>query len=253
MDTTPSQAFLNLLTQISQQTPYEQINAIVDFSNQLTDEQCMQLLGNDAEVMHHSPRLTQVYYDYIIQMETVEIQRLLADTGTLYTSFRETASPAAMMAYDRVADIFDNLELNGKTVVMVGCGQLPVTAIHLCEESQIKKVYALDISAQAIDVVHQLQAKFGWSNLEAQFCNGNSYDYSEADIVYIANMVRPKAEVIAQVLKTARADAEIIIREPYALGKLWADCAEDTLDARLSVRSYGPGSRYLSRDAFIQR
>jgi 2-polyprenyl-3-methyl-5-hydroxy-6-metoxy-1,4-benzoquinol methylase len=157
------------------------------------------------------------------------------------------------MAYDRVADIFENVDLNNKSLVMVGCGQLPVTAIHLIEESAIKHVTALDVSEQAIKVVTRLKEKFKWEKLDAQYCNGSEYDYNDADIIYIANMVRPKSAVINQVLKTARPDAEIIVREPYALGKLWADCAQSSLDSRLKIASFGPGSRYLSRDAFMQR
>ena len=52
-------------------------------------------------------------------------------------------------------------------------------------------------------------------------------------------------------IATAGPGVQVVLREPYSLGRLWAERAESRFDAPLQVCHRGPGSRYLSRDVFV--
>jgi hypothetical protein len=197
--------------------------------------------------------LTLTYQRYIVEMENLEIEKLLSREDSPVGSFPEVAGRAAMMAYERVSDIFKHTNFEGcSKFVLIGCGQLPITALHVMDQTNVENIVCLDVSAAAIEAVNKLQQKFGWSRLKAMACNGLEYDFSDADIVYIANMVSPKHPVLSHVTETAPKHTQIIVREPYSLGQLWAEKAEQHFGPNIQVTARGRGSRYLSRDVFIQ-
>jgi hypothetical protein len=235
--------------------PAEQtIRAIVDLAFEAGEPACEAWLRNRPALLAHAPRLRQAYYDYIIGMETDALGRLLAEPPGGHRPFREVAGPEAMMAYRRVEGMFDQVDTAScRRFVMVGCGQLPVTAIQALERCPNATVVALDPDARAIDAVGRLREIFGWDRLHPVRVDGSDFDFADADIVYVANMVAPKHRVIARILESAPARARLIVRDPYSLGVFWAERAEPELDRRLSVTGRGPGSRYLSRDLFLGR
>ena len=248
-----SNTLSRLLTAVDQREPSQVINDIVDLAIEIGDEQCAQYLVANPHLAEFRTRLTDTYHQYIIDMENVEIRRLLSSVEPNPKSFPDIAGDAALMAYNRVNDIFEEIDFNDcNQFVLVGCGQLPITAIHVMDETEVAEIYCLDISESAITVVERLKQKFGWSRLHPMVFDGKKFDFGNADIVYIANMVSPKYQVLNRVVETAARDVKLILREPYSFGQLWAEQAESHFDSRFEVTHRGRGSRYLSRDVFIK-
>ena len=244
----------SLLNTISERPSAQTIKSIVDLAFEAGEPACEAWLRAHPGALALAPRLRQAYYDYIIDMETDEIGRLLSGSIGTRRKFSEVAGREAMMAYQRVESMFDQVDLsNCRRFVMVGCGQLPVTAIQALERCPQAIVVALDPDARAIEAVKRLQPAFGWDRLQPVLTDGCHFDFAEADIVYVANMVMPKQGVIARILDTAPSSAQLVVRDPYSLGIFWAERAETQLDPRLTVAGRGPGSRYLSRDLFLRR
>lgn len=249
----PSNTLSRLLTTLDQREPGRVINDIVDLAIAIGDEQCDQHLVANPHLEEFRTQLTDTYHQYIVDMENVEIGRLLSSEERNPQTFPDIAGDAALMAYDRVNDIFEEVDFNDcKQFVLVGCGQLPITAIHVMDETKVSEIYCLDISEQAIAVVERLKQKFGWSRLHPMVFDGKHFDFGNADIVYIANMVSPKYQVLNRVIETASKDVKLILREPYSFGQLWAEKAESHFGSRFEVTHRGRGSRYLSRDVFIK-
>jgi len=66
-------------------------------------------------------------------------------------------------------------------------------------------------------------------------------------------MVHGKAATVRRALASAAPDAQFVVREPYSLGRLWAERAELELTDVLEVDGRGPVSRHLSRDLYVRR
>jgi hypothetical protein len=66
-------------------------------------------------------------------------------------------------------------------------------------------------------------------------------------------MVSPKAAVVSRIADTAPDEVQIVLWEPYSLGRLWAESAERTLDPRLEITGRTSISRNMTRDVFVRR
>lgn len=241
-----------LMDVIETKDPKAAINEIVDLSASVPEEEAGAFFRDDGAAGHYAAVARRVYSEYILQMENTALDNILAMEIRAGMQFGQVADPEAKMAFDRVADIFEKLTLEPEMrFVMIGCGQLPVTAIHVIERAGCANVICMDVVERAIDAAERLKAIFGWPSLHPVHCDGKDFDFGAADVVYIANMVSPKAAVVDQVARTAPPGCQIVVREPYGLGQLWAELAETSLPDRFRVDSYGDGSRYLSRDVFL--
>lgn len=236
-------------------TAEQTIRSIVELACEIGESACEAWLRDHPEAFGYFARLRRAYHDYIVGMETREIRRLLENhvgQGADH-SFEKIAGLEAMRAYQRVQDLFTRPDIRAcRRFVMVGCGQLPVTAIQALAHCPAATVTALDPEPRAIEATERLGGIFGWERLRPIVADGRDFDYRDADVIYVANMVSPKTAVLARVLATAPERINLIVREPYSLGRLWAESAEGELDPRLSVVGRGPGSHYLSRDVFLR-
>ena len=244
--------FQSLLRNIDKVNVAQAIRSMVDFSELHGEAKCDATLGCLAEFSAAQNQFKKVYHDYILNMEKVAVAEILAQPSPAKSSFSEMATPEALIAYQRMAGVFAQFDLNQcRTFTMVGCGPLPVTALQALERGTQVKVVALDVSTSAIASVNQLKRHYQLHRLEAQVYNGAEYHYGESDVIYVANMVSPKLATWHQIKLTARPSTIVIVREPYSLGRLWADSLEEALGDTAIITYRGPGSRYLSRDVIF--
>lgn len=137
--------------------------------------------------------------------------------------------------------------------MLVGAGELPMTALHVHDKSEVGRIECLDTRNEAVEKVDAFGKWMNSDRLVGTLSDGCAYDYGQADVVFIANMVTPKAKVLSRVLDTAKPRTQIILRDPYSLGLLWAEAGASTLDERVAIAAVGAGSRFLSRDLYLRR
>lgn len=196
----------------------------------------------------------RLYGDYIVENESREAARLLALPDAAGSSFLEIAGEKARVGYQRVADMFEHVDFGGcRRFTMVGCGPLPVTALHVMERAGVPECVLLDVSAERLQAVQALRDKFGWSALRPQLCAGQAFDYAGAGVVYVANMVRCKLETVSRILATTDAGVQLVVRDPYSLGRLWSEKVEGLLGPEVEVLGRGPVSGHLSRDLYLRK
>jgi SAM-dependent methyltransferase len=238
----------------SRLTPMEAIGKIADLAFEVGEDEGNAFLDGHLELFDHYPLLNKLYYQHIVDMETQEAQHILSTTGSGGRSFKDLAGERGIVSYERVGDMFNHVDFTDcETFVMVGCGQLPVTALHVMDRSSVKSVVCLDVSEKAISVANQLKAVLGLDKMHARVLNGRDYDFRAASVIYIGNMVSPKLEVVRQALRTCGPSARLVVREPYSLGRLWTERVEDALTEVAHVTGKGPVSRHLSRDVYLQK
>lgn len=232
-------------------TPEVKINTIVDLVDTSPADVGDLLAEKIKSDKYLQKTVEAIYSAYILDMESHE-KEMIFKSGKKNNSFTTIAGPGAKMAYERVSEIFNSLVLDpGTRVVMVGCGQLPVTAIHFAEKSDVSEIICLDVVETSIAEAKKLIEHLGLKNIKFVLQSGAEYDYGDCDVIYIANMVRPKSDAIRQIIRTAKNRPQLIVREPYSFGKAWADHCEPIMGEELFVKAYGPGSRYLSRDMHL--
>ncbi len=242
------------LADLPQLTPMDAIGKLADLAFEVSEDEGNSYLDSHPECLEFYPILNKLYYQHVVANETEEVARILSKADRPGLTFKELAGEKGIIAYERNADMFNQVNFSGcETFVMVGCGQLPVTALHVLDRTSARNVVCLDVSEKAIEVTEQLKAALGLDRLRAHLSGGQDYDFGEASIIYIANMVHPKLDVLKQVLRSSAPDARLIVREPFSVGRLWTERVEPQWGSAVKVTGKGPVSRHLSRDVYLQK
>lgn len=228
------------------------IQALVELSETIDENEGAALAAAHGT---KSEAFTLAYREWILALEADEVNRTLSDAEKdAAVSYRDVACADGAAAYDRVADLFDYVDFQpGSHFVLVGAGELPMTALHVHDKSQVGRIECLDTRREAVEKVDAFGKWMNYDRLVGTLSDGSAHDYSQADVVFIANMVSPKAQVLSRVLDTAKPRTQIILRDPYSLGLLWAEEGASTLDERVEIAAVGAGSRFLSRDLYLRR
>jgi hypothetical protein len=247
---TPERDLEGILAGMESSGPAQTIESLVDLALSLPDAG-ESLLRTTPSLDAHAPGLRRRYLAYITAMERQASAALRAQ-ALRPGGFAEKTDDAGRLAYRRVDDLFEHLDFRrARRFVMIGCGRMPVTVLQACERFPHLETLALDSDAEAIEEARDLCRELGLGGVRFELGCGEQHDFAGADVVFVANMVAPKSATLKRILDTGYAQAQVVLREPYGLGRLWADCAEDSLDPRVRVVLRGPGSRYLSRNVFL--
>ena len=234
--------------------PAAVINEIVDFGLAMGEQCAESLLERHPELFNHVQTLTEIYSRYVAEIEAAEERRILSQVVRGPVEFTDVAGAAAMMAYDRVGGMFDFVDFREcRRFVLIGCGRLPVTAFHVRDLTNGPEIVCVDVRPEVVQAAARLAQWLGMRRFDVRLGDGLAFDFTDSDTIYVANMVSPKALVLSRIADTAPEDVRIIVREPYSLGRLWAEESCRVLDARLEIVGAARGSRYLSRDIFVRR
>jgi hypothetical protein len=244
----------NLLASSANRDPAELIEEISQIADAIGESACDALLASNPALLKYAPALTEANRQRVHKKETEETERMLQLRSDGPAALSELLSKSARRDYDRVSDMFQNIDFNGcSRLVMVGCGSSPVSIFHVCDRTAISEIIALDVAPDAIERVRALIGHFGLSHVRAEICDGREFNYGNAGIVLVANMVSPKADIVSRIADTGPTAVQIAVRDPYGLGVLWAERAEQALDPRLEVIGKGHPGSPLSRDVYIKR
>jgi trans-aconitate methyltransferase len=197
----------------------------------------------------------RLHAQHIKKQEYEAAQRILSKgSARLNGQSIRSLGDFAKEAYSRVEDMFAYKDFdNCERFVMVGCGPLPVTLLHVAERYPLMAIEGLDVDEDAVVVARKVAHTIGASRVNVSQGDGVSYSYAAANIVYIANLVSPKAEVLARISATAPLGALIVLRDPTQEGAHWAEVGLAAVDARFHVEGEGEGSRlFQSRHVFLR-
>lgn len=208
------------------------------------------LLDANTRFFDYRPALTQARHEMVVNNELGQIRCLRQSS----TSFAKMVNAYLSGIYDRTGDLLDQLDLrNCRCVVVVGCGWIPATLFYFHDRTGIPELIGLDVTADAVATSNELARRLGYTRARTEVQDGGSYDYGRTQIVYIVNMVSSKSAVLSRIADTAPDDVQVIVGEPYSLGRLWSEAVEPTLDPRFEVASRGPERATLSRALLLRR
>lgn len=118
-----------------------------------------------------------------------------------------------------------NLDFNGKKFLMVGCGPFPETLCFVSNHYKVSEIYGMDSNLEAIKNAEKiLQIISLHNNMKLIHLEAQNFDFSRIDIVFMANGLRNKSDILDQVYKTSHNNIEVITRNPINLaGLLYED------------------------------
>jgi hypothetical protein len=241
-----------LLERAQEFDPTDLFKKTAEISRQMGVHQAERLLEERPHLYAYSPVLTKGFYEFAVTAENAEVSRIRSLVINPPVSFHSVMSENLRSPYDRVAAIFDWLDFSTcRRFVMIGCGQIPMTALHVHDRTDVPEIVCVDIRTEAAADVNWLAQKLGADRISALASDGKEFDFHDADIVYVANMVRGKDAVVRQVLATAPENVRIVVRAPVALGRLWTEAPQDFGGLGLRVAEAGPVSNNQSRDLLL--
>ena len=217
------------------------------------DDQPLTALEQQGYVARHLEFFAACQRRYVRALEHREARALMsrrrAAGETLYDAL---ASDFGRQTYLRVGEALRLVVFSGcQRLVMVGCGPFPAAALYVYDHESAPDISALDNDANAVEMARQVVAVHAPERVHVFESDGSRYDYSGADVVYIANLVSPKADVLARIADTASSATRVILRDPFAYGKLFAERGLADLDGRFVVTRIGEDNRHFFSKHFL--
>jgi hypothetical protein len=186
---------------------------------------------------------------YVRSFEAMEAVNIIAKSYTTPGSFLKlTEQDLTINSYKVVKREIELLDhSNCKTLAMVGSGPLPETILYIFENTNILKIIGIDNNQEAIYLAGEMISSIKKTpRIEFIHYDGLDYNYKNSDIVYIANFVYPKTEVLNRIAKTAKPGIKILIRNPFSFGKMLYDEVNfDKIDPRLTLIQKGKKIDYF--------
>ena len=212
-----------------------------------------QILNDHKELLERRTQLSMLYGKYLQTQEYSAFDNLLenVDQGNPF-EFKK-GGKFAEDAYSRVSDMFKVCDFSAcGRFVMVGCGPLPVTILQVLDYTKVPVVIGIDTDSDAVATANDL-FRLKSADATAICSDGQAFSYDGADIVYIANMCAPKVAVLNAVEKSIRQGLQVIVREPFSLGRLLSESVEDDISDAWNVVGRGvTDRRFLSRHLFLR-
>jgi hypothetical protein len=232
----------------------QSIPALLAYGREIGAEAGEALLDRNPEFQKLAPRASQDYLEYICAHERTEARNLLAHELDGRFRYFDLAEDFGRHNYERVRDMFDLVDFRScRRFVLAGCGPLPMTLYHVHDKTDAAELLAIVVDADAIATVAEMARRFGLRRLSARAIAGEQFDYSGADVIYVANLVRPKRLVLQRIAETAPRSATIVLRDPYSLGRLLTERGTDVLDRRLEIAKVAsPELSHFSRHVFLR-
>lgn len=102
----------------------------------------------------------------------------------------------------------------GKRVVCVGCGAMPETILYIAENTPATEILGIDYSNEAIYAARDVVESIGLDHITFDTYYGQTFDYSEYDVVFIAGFVSNKEAVLERIAETAPDHVQITVENP---------------------------------------
>ena len=235
---------------------YDQpLERLMDLIREIEPAESDELWSQYPDLVEWQPVVTALYTRSIRRSEIASARKIISSSSTgSNQDLIKTMGEFTRESYDRVRDMFDIVDFtSARRFVMIGCGPLPVTMLQVLHNTAVPEILGLDVDAKALAITNELFNVLDSGRLRSELADGSAYDFGTADVIYVANLISPKHRVLTQIAETAASHAEVILRDPYAMGRLFAEEGIKQLDPRLVISGSGEGNhRFLSRHVYLR-
>lgn len=166
--------------------------------------------------------LSAKWHEYISLIET-NIAKKFLQADVLY----ENSNPSALSEEDYTG-VEKELSLLTQglshcTIAMIGCGPFPETLMEIFRKNRnIKIAIGVEEKPEVAKLANAVIKKAlpGVNNIEVRTHEAESLNYSDFDVVFLANGLVNKGAILRQINATIKNTAEILARNPILMGKI---------------------------------
>jgi trans-aconitate methyltransferase len=202
----------------------KQMERLWQYIRAYSDEQTVQqfLQSERFPLFRKEFKAHQDYYERLIEAE----EAMVIHSGILKKSME------SLLIFAKNTFVIDNYKMvrkemdmsnmdDAKELVMVGCGPLPETILFLVDNTNISHITGIDASNEATMIAGGILEAMGHSaRVTLECAHGETYDFSHADVIHIADAVCNKNAVFQNIAKTAKKGTRILVRNPSHLARV---------------------------------
>lgn len=229
------------------------VSEICDLAMEMGDDTAEALLEQHPDLFDLAKPLAHMRLQSVHAVEVAEVEHLSAQRFEKPVLFKDVASAYGIEVYRHLGTMVDFVDFRDcRRVVMVGCGRVPYTSFRIHDHADVE-IIGLDTDPDAVKAANALADQLGYTRFRAEVGDGRSYDYSHAQAVFATAFVAGKAAMLSRIADTAPENIQIAAREPYSLGRLWAESCRLDSEPRLALVVRGDGWSGLSRGMYLKR
>jgi hypothetical protein len=229
-----------------------------DFVVSYQDEETMDLFFR-SEYYHYNKtffNLIELYHERT--REATEALKILTGESPSSEDYFIASSFSPLVyeqkAYSMLADVLTKVNSGCNKLVFVGSGPLPTTIFYIHDNTDIPNIVGLDNNQESVYIAGEIVQSQNLKRINLVFHDGVDYDYSDTDIVLIANMVSGKDRVIDRIAQTGKKDVVVISREPVRLSTLFYERIKQGFDSRfMTIGVMEPDPGFPSRMTIMRK
>jgi SAM-dependent methyltransferase len=208
-----------------------------------------------SDTLAREAELLREYQRRYLSLREAELTRLLLalPAGAAFPAHGEFPTAFGSASYGRVGDLVRLVNLTTcRRAVVIGCGAFPATVLWLRDHQPSLACVGVDVDPTTVTLAKALAERFSLADLTFLEADGCAFDYAGFDFVYVANQVTPKSRALERIAATADRDVQVVVRNPYGLGWLLAECVRNRLPERFQISAEGSRSPgFLSVDLVL--
>ena len=236
---------------------FERMNRFWKFISSYEDEETFAYFQHSDYYQKNKNLFASMELYYVRTLGTVEafniMRKSLGKDQTFLDLFDRQLAKETYLQTNKDITLID--WQGKKKIVMVGSGPLPETILYLYDHTNIEQIVGLDNNQEAIFIAGEMIRSIkNTSRIQLQHYNGLHYDYSDADIIYVANFITPKIKILDRIAVTAKNGVQVLVQTPVSFGKMLYESATDGLNPRLTLTQEGAINTYfLSKTLVLQK
>lgn len=225
------------------------------FLGTISDERLCQLFLHSSYFEEHGSYFRSLEHYYTRAVEVAEaftiITKQLERKLSFLDLFSTHVTKETYLQTNREMKMLDFKKC--KKMVMVGCGCLPETMLYIYENTPIKEIIGIDNNQEAIYIAGEIVRNLGASKLHLLHENSINYDYKDADIILISNMMDDKKKILDRIAETTSDKVQILARTPIHLGHMFYESATEDLHNRLAAIKSERVSEYFLEHTVLMK
>lgn len=176
-------------------------------------------IKGDTRFVQFKAFFSDWWCSYISDLEMINSNDFLKSD-----SLNETTSILNEEGYVSLDEEFGamNLDFNNKKFLMVGSGPFPETVCFVSNHYNVSEIFGVDSNLEAIKNAEKiLQIMSSNNKIKLIHSLAQNFNFTNIDVLFIANGLRNKCSVLDQVYKTSPKDINVIVRNPINLASLF--------------------------------
>lgn len=167
--------------------------------------------NTQVNLQYEEPKIIERFMIYLNRITANYFWKIVDNLAYSNSKIAEIYERAIGKEYQKELETFDISEKN--KILHIGCGAYPLTELMLANLS-VREIVGVDKNPKAVklakEVIHKKKLD---KKIKIEHGNGLNYPVDRFDVIVVSSCSVPKLEILKHILKTAKKQTTIILRE----------------------------------------